>query len=200
MDLLPMIWPRVDRGTIAHLLDEVGGEARLHAVADLGKRELAALFDAAADNAPVTLDDLVPADTAPMTEVIHDGKNSLPLFSRFQKRFCRPAAASTELYGYNEQDMRLFTGPGYFVASCPPSSDLLIDYGRVPPEKPAGWPAILPNRARLGRFVYDGTHDLLRRVARGVSIGRALKGKRALDAWFVLVQRTSTARPAARTA
>jgi hypothetical protein len=193
-----MIWPSVDRATIAHLLDEVGEEGRLNSVMDLGKRELAALFDASADNAPLTLEDLVPAALPPLTEVIHEGKNSLPLFSRFQKRFCRPTKSNTELIGYNEQEMRLFTGPGYFVAYCPPGSDLLIDYARVPSERPSAWPPIIPNSARLGRFVYYGTNDLVRRVSRGVSIGRARKGERPIDAWFVLVQKTGAERSPAR--
>lgn len=198
MDILPMILPSVDRGAIAHVLDEVGDEGRLNTVMDLGKRELAALFDAAADNEPVTLEDVVPSDVPPMTEVIHEGKNSLALFTRFQKRFCRPAAREGELYGYNEQEMRMWTGPGYFVAYLPPDGGVIIDYRRLPDEKPAGWPPIIPNHARLGRFVYDGMTDVLRRVSSGVSIGRAYKGERAMDAWFVLVRRTVAEKPASR--
>jgi hypothetical protein len=192
-----MIWPSVDRGAIAHVLDEVGDEGRLNTVMDLGKRELAALFDATVDNAPLTLDDMVPSGVPPLTEVIHEGKNSLALFTRFQKRFCRPTTKEHELYGYNEQEMRLWTGPGYFVAHCPPEGGLLIDYRRLPDEKPVGWPPIISNSARLGRFVYDGMIDVLHRVSRGVSIGRAFKGERAMDAWFVLVRRTVTDKPSA---
>ena len=44
---------------------------------------------------PMTLDELVPADVAPLQPVRHIGRNSLPLFSHFEKRFYRlgtPAA------------------------------------------------------------------------------------------------------------
>ena len=195
MDLAQMILPSVDRKEVARVLDEVAEPARLRTVAELGRRELASLFDAAADNEPLTLDHFVPTSTEPLTEVVHEGKNSLAMFTRFQKRFCRPPGAPpTELWGYNEQAMRLFTGPGYFVAYRPTEKlalegGVLIDYRRVPPEHPAGWPEILPNSARLSRFIYDGTVDVMRRVSGHVSIGRAMKGNKPMDAWFVLVRR-----------
>jgi hypothetical protein len=198
MDIVPMIWPSVDRGAIAHLLDEVGDEGRLNTVMDLGKRELAALYEACADNAPLTLADLVPDDVAPMAEVVHEGKNSLTFFSRFQKRFCRPVGKAGELYGYNEQEMRLWTGPGYFVAHSPPGGGVVVDYRRLPDDRPRGWPPIVSNQARLGRFVYAGMVDTLRRVSNGVSIGRALRGDRPMDAWFVLVRRTAPEKSNAR--
>ncbi|HEY3593697.1 MAG TPA: hypothetical protein VGL13_07480 [Polyangiaceae bacterium] len=191
MDIVPMIWPSVDRGAIAHLLDEVGDEGRLNTVMDLGKRELAALYEACADNEPLTLADLVPEETPPMTEVVHEGKNSLTLFNRFQKRFCRAAAKADELYGYNEQTMKVLTGPGYFVAHARAEGGVLVDYRRLPDDRPRQWPPIISNHARLGRFVYAGMVDVLRRVSRGVSIGRAFRGDRPMDAWFVLVRRTT---------
>jgi hypothetical protein len=138
-----------------------------------------------------------------MTEVIHEGKNSLALFTRFQKRFCRPARETNppELWGYNEQAMRLVTGPGYFVAYQPAeplalAGGVVIDYRRVPPDRPAGWPAILPNTARLSRFIYNGTVDVMRRVSDHVTIGRAMRGSQPMDNWFVLVRRDAAARVA----
>ena len=75
---------------MAGALDGLGDDERIAAVAGLGRRQLAALFEAAADNTPLTLADLVPPEVAPMREVIHEGKNSLGVFTRFQKRLCRP--------------------------------------------------------------------------------------------------------------
>jgi hypothetical protein len=190
MDITGMIRPTVDRIAIARALDGVGIEARVKAVTELGRRDLAALFEAAADNPPVTLEDYVPPDIGPLTEVIHEGKNSLGLFTRFQKRFCRPAPGSAELWGYNHQAMAFFTGPGYFVTHKPADGELVIDYTRVPGGKVAGWPPIVPNSARLGRFVYYGTEDVMRRVSQGVTIGRARRGKAFMDAWFILARRT----------
>src|SRR5260221_5022201 len=132
-----MLWPTVDRKEIAHVLDDVGDQVRIETMAELGKKELATLFDAAADNEPLTLDHFVPSGVPPMTEVIHQGKNSLFAFSRFQKRFCRPAGDGEprELWGYNEQDFRFFTGPGYFVA-YEQGKEVVIDYERTPGGKP----------------------------------------------------------------
>jgi hypothetical protein len=190
MDISPMIWPTVDRKEIARVLDDVGDPVRLRTAMDLSRRELAALFDAAADNEPLALDDLVPPGVPPLTEVIHEGKNSLFLFTRFQKRFCRPPDnAIPELWGYNEQTFRFFTGPGYFVAYPTDGASLLIDYARVPPAKPEHWPEIISNRARLSRFVFYGTTDILRRVSHRVSIGRMYRGGKPRDTWFVLVRK-----------
>src|SRR5689334_23146798 len=96
-------------------LDGLSEADRVRAVAGLRRAELAALFEAAAEHPPLRLTDLVPPEVPPLVAVIHEGKNSLPMFTRFQKRFCRPAGEAAELWGYNEQDLRAITGPGYFV-------------------------------------------------------------------------------------
>jgi hypothetical protein len=188
MDITGMIRPTVDRIAVARALDGVAIPARVKAVCELGKRDMAALFDAAADNPPLTLDDFVPPSVPPMTEVIHEGKNSLLMFTRFQKRFCRPAEGSAELWGYNHQTMAFFTGPGYFVTRQPPGGEVVIDYTKPAGGKVSTWPAIVPNSSRLGRFVYYGTEDVMRRVSQGVSVGRARRGQRVMDNWFVLVR------------
>jgi hypothetical protein len=173
----------------------------MRSIAELGRRELASLFEAAADNEPLTLEHFVPSGVAPLVEVVHEGKNSLGLFSHFQKRFCRPPRDTNalELFGYNEQTMRVFTGPGYFVAYRPTEKlalegSVLIDYRRLPSDKPEGWPPIMPNTARLSRFIYNGMIDVMRRVSDHVSIGRALRDDKPMDAWFILVRRDSTPR------
>ena len=132
----------------------------------------------------------VPAEVPPLTEVIHDGKNSLPLFSRFQKRFCRPAGplGDTELWGYNEQAMRVFTGPGYFVAHTPEERDVIIDYSRVPTAKPRALA-----RDSLELCAPGALH--LPRDPRSVASGQSprvrgarIRGEQPMDAWFVLVR------------
>jgi hypothetical protein len=187
-----MLGPTVDRKEIAHVLDDVDDQVRIETINELGKREIAKLFDAAADNEPLTLDHFVPPDVPDLTEVIHEGKNSLWAFSRFQKRFCRPPSGQVsgrrELWGYNEHDFRFFTGPGYFVA-YQQGPEVIIDYGFTPGGKADPWPLILPTSARLSRFVYHGTNDLVRRVSRYVSVGRQRKGDQPRDAWFVLVRK-----------
>ncbi|MEO7668822.1 MAG: hypothetical protein ABIW57_05765 [Polyangia bacterium] len=182
-------------GQLAHQLDGMAQERRIASVMKLKRRQLARLFEAAAANEPLRLTDLVPAETPPLTEVVHEGKNSLPLFTRFQKRICRPpasASAPSELWGYNEQTFRTATGPGFFVAYVTNRGEMLIDYGRLPPDKPPGWPTIIPNSARLSRFIYYGTTDVIRRVSKHVAIGRAQRNGRPFDAWFALVRRQET--------
>ena len=193
VDLRAMFTPEMGVSDIARALDGLGEEARVEAVAGLRRRELSALYEAAADNEPLKLTDFVPADVPPMTEVIHEGKNSLGVFTRFQKRCIRPPAgepaAAAELWGYNEQDMKTFTGPGYFVLHHDEHGQLVIDYRRLPPSRLPGWPPILPNSARLSRFIYNGTVDVMRRVSQCVSIGRAYRKDKPMDAWFALVRR-----------
>lgn len=63
---------------------------------------------------------------------------------------------------------------------------MTIDYAKLPPTKPRSWPAIKPNSARLGRYVYYGTRDVLRAASAHVSIGRDTRDGQPLDIWFVL--------------
>jgi hypothetical protein len=175
-------------------LDGMDEEALVGAVVALRRPQMAALFEAAAGQPPLTLADLVPPDVPPLVPVIHEGKNSLPMFTRFQKRCCRPPGnPPDELWGYNEQSFRWHTGPGYFVVHHDDRGELVIDYTRLPPDKPPSWPRIIPNSARLGRFIYNGTVDVLRRVAGGVTIGRAFRRSGPMDAWFALVRREARA-------
>ena len=125
-----------------------------------------------------------------MQEVVHLGKNSLPAFNRFAKVLVRAEPTKqTELWGYNRTGgfIETVVGPGYFVAyphEVP--GEVLVDYLRLPSDRPDHWPRILSNSARLSRFVYGGTQDILRGVSRHVTIGRATKGGKPMSAWFVL--------------
>ncbi len=176
----------VDMGGLAAFLDRLAPEARVREARSLAAAEQARLFEAARGFRPVTLDDFVPAGEAPLHEVIHYGRNSLPVFKTFEKRFCRPEREARELWGYNEQVFKTFTGPGYFVARQADATEVVIDYCEVPPAKLASWPPILPNSARLSRFIYYRTRDFMRGVSRHVSIGRATREGKPMDNWFVL--------------
>ncbi|UCF48749.1 MAG: hypothetical protein JSU89_16560 [Myxococcales bacterium] len=179
-----------DMAAVTSHLDSLDSTARVAEVRTLGRRQQARLFEAAKGYKPVTLNDIVSSDRGAMHEVVHHGKNSLPLFNRFAKVFMRPTAGSgPELWGYNRTGTFIETvvGPGYFVAyPFEVDGEVLVDYLRVPPERPEHWPAILPNSARLSRFVYNGTQDILRGVSEHVTIGRAMKGGKPMSAWFVL--------------
>ncbi len=180
----------IDLDAVSSLLDGLRHEARVEVVRSLSAKEQAALFDAAAGHRKITVDDFVPASLPDLAPVVHWGKNSLPAFTHFQKVFCRPddpaARSAGEVWGYNEQAMKTFTGPGYFVAYDVEGGEVLIDYTRVPPRGAPGWPRVLPNSARLSRFIYNGTKDLMRGVSRHVTIGRASRGAEPMPNWFVL--------------
>jgi len=176
----------VDLPALAAYLDGLEAAARVAAARDLSAAEQARLFDAAAGFRRVTLADFVPEGSPPLRPVIHYGRNSLPVFRIFEKRFCRPDAGAGELWGYNEQPFKTFTGPGYFVAKQSDDQEVVIDYCEVPPRKPVEWPPILPNSARLSRFIYFRTRDFMRGVSQQVSIGRATREGKPMDNWFVL--------------
>jgi len=149
------------------------------------------LYEAAAGFRPLHPTDLVPAARADLETVRHFGVNSLPAFSHFEKRFCRPDDAASEqpeaLYGFNFQPLSRLTGPGYFVArSDPERPEILVDYREVPPQPPPGWPAVRPNHRGISRFVYGFMIDTLRGVSRHVSVGSAARNGKDLDSWFVL--------------
>jgi hypothetical protein len=178
-----------DREQVADLLDGMTHGERMAAITALSGPALQAKLYAMGAGAPVvTPADLVPPDATPLREVIFHGKNSLPMFSLFQKRFCRPPAerGTDELWGYNHQTMSWATGPGYFVVHREGDAPAAIDYRRVPPQQPPGWPAVKPNDAGLSRFVYKDMIDYLRRVSRHVLIGHATKGGKSLPNYFVL--------------
>jgi len=185
---------------IGRYLDGLDAGQRWLAVARLGRDRQRALYDKAAHAAPIDVAHFV-GDAGPRQEVIHDGRNTLPLpaaWRRFQKRFCRPADGGVaRLFGYNEGPTRRLIGPGFFVAL--PTADqprwsarggVVIDYFQVPDGAVAdGWPRVVANDWRLSRFVYHQTRDFLRRVSRHVSIGAAFKRERPLDHYFVLCRR-----------
>lgn len=181
---------KVDIEAMAKALDAMSEAERLDAALALSAKQQARLFDAARGFKKITIDDFVAPSKGELSQVIHYGRNSLPVFTTFQKRFCRAPkdTAPNELWGYNEQTFKSFTGPGYFVAYNIDEGEVNIDYTRVPPKGADGWPAVLPNSARLSRFIYNGTQDRMRGVSAHVTIGRASRAGKDMDNWFVLVR------------
>ncbi|MBL9110940.1 MAG: hypothetical protein JNM74_16765 [Myxococcales bacterium] len=187
MDLTVLLEPKIDLPRLAEILDGMGHEGRLHTVRGWGLARQAELFEAVKGHKPLTLADFVPDGVPNLTEVIHDGRNTLPLFNDFQKRFCRPEDEEGVLYGYNEGSTRGLTGPGYYVA-YEKDGELVIDYRKTPKAKVSTWPEIIPNSKKLGFLVYEGMVDYMRGLSSHVSIGRAEKGGKMMDAYFVLVR------------
>ncbi|MFT3764932.1 MAG: hypothetical protein QM820_05355 [Minicystis sp.] len=198
MSLRERIWD--DKATIESIgtyLDGLGAAERLAETRTLGRDDQRRLYQKAADARPLDLDDFVPAGTAARKEIIHDGRNTLPLpggLKLFQKRFCRPESGGGRLFGYNESPFVSTIGPGFFVA-VPTAGNadwekrgaIVIDYFQVPDGPVAdGWPKVVPNSKGLQVFVYNKTRDFMRRVSQHVSIGAAYKVEKALDHYFIL--------------
>ncbi len=178
------------KARLSDALNRMDAKSRLSTVMSIEPKGQRALWEMFADD-PADADHFVPSGTDPLKPVIHHGKNTLPVFTFFQKRFCLADDDSGELWGYNHGVTGWATGPGYYVAhgtedEKEPPGAYVIDYTRVPKKKPESWPEILDNKARLGRFVYHGMKDYMRKVSEHLSIGRAYKRGKPMDAWFVL--------------
>ncbi len=173
---------------VAARLDALSAERRLAAARAIPGRLQARLFEAAAARPPLGLEDLVPAGVPPMRPVRHFGRNSLPLFRCFEKRFCRPEGelGSRRLFGYNHQRLAWATGPGSMVAYPGPNGEVWIDYREIPDRVPEGWPPPRPNDRGLAKLVYGNMVDHLRRVSKHVTVGRAFRPDQPENAWFVL--------------
>jgi len=147
------------------------------------------LWEAAAGR-PVKAEDLVPTSYEAAQEVIHWGRNSLPLFHQFQKRFSRVEGDEAILYGYNEGSLRWLIGPGYFVARHDEASNsLCVDYHSIPPKDaklPEGWPQLAVNDRGVSQLVFGGMIDYLRKISDRVFVGRAERGGKLQNNYFLL--------------
>jgi hypothetical protein len=172
---------------IEQYLDGLPAQDRVAEVLSITGRGVGRLYKAVAGGTPPTLDEFVPPNTK--GTLIYEGRNSLPLFSRFQKRFTR--LEDGQVIGYNHQLMSFVTGPGYFWVR-PPSGEgehakeLLLDYTEAPPREPPGWPAYKPNDRGLSRNVFGHMKDYVRRVACGVVVGKAYRDGVDQKAYFSL--------------
>lgn len=180
---------KIDFEQLEAALDAANHRERVTAMYKMSTKIQRRLFDQAKGRA-VTLQQIMPWDDL-YRPVHHWGKNTIaPGFDRFQKRFCRVAGhAPTELIGYNEDWYRFAISPGYYVAYMDEAvGELVVDYTRLPEDRPPEFPRILPNWVGLGSVIFLGMQDRLRYVSEHMTIGRAYKGGKALNNWFVLVR------------
>ncbi len=172
---------------ICGFLDRLSRDERVEAIRAAGRGPQRRLWSAVEGFAEVRLRDLVAPEVPDLATVRHYGRNTLPAFTHFEKRFCRPRGEAEELWGFNFQTMAFVTGPGYFVArDDPDGAEVLIDYNHVPTEAPPGWPPVRSNERVPGRFVYGFMIDTLRRVSEHVTIGSAARKGRDMGSWFLL--------------
>ena len=172
---------------LATHLDGLDDDARVAQVTAIGKAEQVRLWEVAgAAPKAFALDFLVPPDAKPLAPFPFEGRNSLPLFTRFRKVFYKTTDGNVA--GYNDQAMGWLTGPGYYIARATPEGHgpVVIDYTLIPTEKPAGWPPIRTNERGVSKLVYGFMHDYLRWISKDVVIGRAYKYGKETSNYFVL--------------
>ena len=192
MDVTILLEPKIDLPRLAEVLDGLGHEGRVHATMTWTRKQKKALFEAVKGWRPLDLDYLVPSSVGNLVEVIHDGHNTLPFFSRFQKRFVKLEGEDFPIGGYNHQSMQAFTGPGYFGVTKGDGDhegELVIDYTKIPKQKPASWPELAKNDGLISGIVNGGMVDYLRGISNNVSIGVAFKNGKHRGQWFTLVRR-----------
>ena len=172
---------------IAEALDQLSAEDRVQQSRSLGPKDQKLLWQLC-DGRSVTIEQIVPDDRVGQT-VRHLGRNTLPAFKIFEKRFMRPNLEQSTLWGFNEGPTRKLVGPGYFVcrqSDQPEIGTVVIDYDQLPETAPEGWPAIKPNEAGVSRLVYAYMHDYLRKVSEHVTIGRAYRKGKESPNYFTL--------------
>ena len=191
MSLSKLILEETSLSDIAAWLDEQTPENRLNETRSLNKSQQRTLFEKCKDTQPLTVEYFC-GDVN--QEIIHEGKNSLPAFTLFQKRFVR--LDDDRVIGYNHASTMSLIGPGYFVLKETKDTPEWIEHGSVVVDYyevldgntaiPTSWPKIKGNHQGLQMFVYNNMHDFMRKVSTHVSIGSAFKKGKSIDSYFLL--------------
>lgn len=119
-----------------------------------------------------------------------EGRNSLPIFTRFQKRFFRTETGQYAGYNHSPGIVTFFAGPGYFVPRDS-EGEVLCDYLQLPDIEPSDWPKKIPNRGRLRSIVFGNMVDYCRLVGPHTVVGKAFKYGKPLPQYFVLTRAAS---------
>jgi hypothetical protein len=162
---------------LAAALDAATHEQRVEYVRSLGRREQYTLFALCAGRR-MSVAELAPAEGK---VVRHYGKNGVPLFNHFEKRFVRFSDGTVGGYNHNDFGLvvNLVTGPGHYVAYDAPddSGEVWVDYRRIPVDQHPEFPPLCSNESGLRALVFGDMVDVLRRVSRHVTIGDSFKAK-----------------------
>ena len=166
------------REDIAAALDALPTEAQVNWIRGLSGRQLGALY-ALSQGSTLKASEFVRADGQ---VTICEGKNGLPLFTNFQKRFAR---LGDQIVGYNHNPafQTFFVGPGHFVFEDSPDvpGETWVNYCKVPEARHPEFPELVPNEnlftlpAPFARWTYGDMIDIVRRVSRQVVIGFSVK-------------------------
>ena len=177
----------LDLDELAEHLDALSPERRLAEVHEVPGK-LRWRFWKALKPGGLSGDDFVPAGTPPRTFVRHYGKNSLPAFSLFEKRFALPTEGADVAWGYNHSPAMGLVGPGWFVLRIEGDRhpEPHVDYYSVPDEQLLDGPPLQPNTRGISTFVYGNMVDVMRRVSQHVTVGRAYKKGAETENYFLL--------------
>lgn len=179
---------------LAACADGLAADERIAMMRALSASQLARLFQAAEPgNGPISLAYLLPEETPAGHTVEWVGKNSLPMFSAFTKRFTRSGQEGA-LTGHNTGSMQWLIGPGYFttVVRNDKPTEILFDYTRYPDAAPSGWPALKRNESGVSRLVFYDMHDYLRPVGNHLAIGAAYTSKGKFKGQYFALTRGET--------
>ena len=204
-ELSQLVRESADIADIEKHLDTLSPSARKAEVEALKPSDLKKLYQLA-DGRHVEAEHFVPQDLPAGQEVVHHGRNSLPVIGgTFRKRFARLPDDPALIGGFNDNDgfvasVGWFTGPGYFVVrprGCDnpdgraDTKQLFVNYFEVPqsPQPPVqGWPAVAANNGLTRGASFGQMCDYMWRVSSHVSIGEAWKKGKNLRQYFALVR------------
>lgn len=180
--MIPLPSTTSDLAEISGPLDATDHATRVAWMRGLGRAQQYALFKLAGGKLRVAAADLV-ADTGVV--VVHEGKNGLAAFTRFQKRCVRLTDGT--LAGYNDNAdngplaflVAFFAGPGHYTFYDAPGGEgeVWIDYRTVAREQHPDFPPLTDNDHGLRSLTFGNLVDVLRRVSRDVYVGDSFKDK-----------------------
>lgn len=170
---------------IAQHLDALAPADRVREVREIGRRLQTKLWDLAKGRHALSVQRFV---DAPDQTVIYEGKNTVPVFSFFQKRFFRPKDGPVVGYNHNGGFVTGLVGPGYFLTEDSADGEILFDYTRLPSLQPPEWPAIKPNTGFAAGLVYGGMKDYIRWVSDTTVIGAAFIAGKPRNQYFLLTR------------
>jgi hypothetical protein len=172
---------------VSDYLDGLTPDERIAAIRGTERRTQIKLWKLVDGFRELSCNHFVKAGTPNFQAVRHHGRNTMPTFVLFEKRFYRYGDGS-QMAGANFQHISPITGPGYFLCTEDKNRrEVQVDYYHVPDQAPPGWPKIVPNSGfRMTKLVYGNMVDVMRRVSEHVTIGHAIREGKEFPAWFLL--------------
>jgi len=169
-----------DISALATALDAATHDERVAWCRSLNGKQIYKLYDLAKEGGPLKTDDLVGKDGE---VIIHKGKNGVPVFTYFEKRFVR---LGDEVAGYNDGHetapigapiYRMITGPGHYICYDSPDvpGEVWVDYRTIPQKQCPEFPPLIDNDSGLRALIFGNMVDIIRRVSEHVVVGDATK-------------------------